>query len=94
MKIINEYGLKLQKDFCIKSNMYEDIENGKFSGTIFYEDYIETIEEAVAWLLETYDTNALDTIEEWINDELGDESWGYKLTDLKEELKKVIIEAE
>lgn len=94
MKTINDYGLKLQKDFCVKSNIYEDIENNKFNGTIFYEDFIETIEDAIGWMLETYNTNALNTIKEWIDDGLSDESWGFNLYALKEKLETIIVNVE
>lgn len=94
MLYINERGKQLRDDFLIKSNMQEDIDNDTFEGTIFYEDYIETMEDAIGWMLETYDTNALDIIEEWI--EISDKNveeitvWDFSIIDLKNELEKVI----
>lgn len=85
---INKLGYKLAEDFCMKANVYNDIKNGKFEGMLFYEDYIDSIEDAVGWMLETYGTEVFNVLDEWLHD--GEEAWGFKLNDLKKKLNSCI----
>ena len=89
---INEYGIKLHEDFISKTTMREDINNGTFSGTMFYEDDIKTFEDAIGWMIETYYYYADDIIDEWIdydkrnnNDNMA---WGFDMNNIKQELEK------
>ncbi len=91
MKIleINEYGIKLMKAFTEeKTTMSKDIENDTFQGTMFYEDYIETIEDAVGWMLETYYTDAILVLDDWYA-AFGDD-WYVSLSELRKELEKCL----
>lgn len=88
MKQINKYGAKLQSDFCTKAKIQEDVDNGKFDGTWRYEKDIKTIEDAIGWMLETYDYEAYYVIDEWIEMEQGT-VWGLDINTLKQELEKV-----
>lgn len=87
---ITTYGKKLRDNFVNKTTMREDIEQGTFLGTIFYEKHIETIQDAVGWMLETYDTDALDILDEWIENDNCTQIWGMNINRIKEEFKKVI----
>lgn len=86
MKKINDYGVKLQNNFCIKAKIKEDIDNNIFDGTWRYEKDIETVEDAVGWMLETYDYEAYYVIDEWIDE--ANNVWGLDIVALKEELEK------
>lgn len=58
-------------------------------GTIIVENKIKTLEDEVGWCLLTYYDNAIDTVQDWI--ENGGESLGecgYTLLDVKNELVK------
>lgn len=88
MKHINDYGVKLQNNFITKTKMQEDIDNDIFTGMWKYEDDIETIEDAIGWMLETYDYEAYYIIDEWINDGAY-KVWGFNINILKQELEKV-----
>lgn len=85
---MNEYGCQLVKTFCTKAGVYEDIKNNKFNGMIYYEEHITDIQDAIGWMLETYDIEAINVIDEWMED--SHNAWGFPLTDLKNELKKCI----
>lgn len=91
MKKVNEYGLKLQDKFVKKAHIDEAIENGTFLGNIMYENYIESIEDAVGWMIDTYDYEALDILNEWI-DNGSSHAWGLDIINLKIELQKALIE--
>lgn len=85
---INDYGVKLQNEFCIKAKIQEDIENNIFDGTWRYEKYIETVQDAVGWMLETYDYEAYYELEDWIAGDDKSPVWGLDIYDLKQELEK------
>lgn len=88
MKQINDYGVKLQNDFIIKAKIQEDIDKGIFDGYWRYDKYIETIEDAVGYMLECYDYEAYYVIDEWIEDGTN-KVWGLDIHTLKQELEKV-----
>lgn len=88
MKRINNYGVKLQNNFIIKAKIQEDIDNNIFDGYLRYEDYIETIEDAIGYMLEAYDYEAYYVIDEWIEDG-AEKIWGLDTHTLKQELEKV-----
>ena len=87
MKRVNNYGVELQNNFITKAKIQDDIDNNNFDGTWRYEKNIETVEDACGWLLETYDYEALDVLnEEWIKE--SNKVWGLNIYTLKEELEK------
>ena len=89
MKKINSYGRRLQDDFCKKVNIQEDIDNETFDGTWRYEQYIETIEDAIGWMLETYDYEAIDVLDNWIEETHISYIWGLDVDIFREALKSV-----
>ena len=88
MKHINDYGKKLIDDFLNKTTMREDIENDTFLGTMFYEHHIKTVYDAVGWMLETYDIDAINILEDWL-DVFGN-AWYIPLDEIKTELLKCL----
>lgn len=87
---INEYGRELQRIFVEETTtIQQDVDNGSFLGTMFYEDKIKTMHDAIGWMLETFDTDALFWCEEWLK---ISEEWYVNLHELHQELEKIISE--
>lgn len=92
MRKLNDYGRNVEDVFVKKANINVDIENGTFLGNIFYENHIKSIVDAVGWLINTYDSDALDVLNEWIEYFGHEEAWGFNIYELKEELEKAYDE--
>ena len=89
MKHINDYGKTLIRKFLDKTTIEQDIENGTFQGTTFYENHIETVFDAVGWMLETYDIDAIRVLDDWF-DVFGNDAWYIPLDKIKLELLKCL----
>lgn len=64
MFILNEYGVKIQKDFeeyCRTRGIWEDMYE---EGTYVLEDAIRGVKDCAAWHLITYSEDAIDTVQE------------------------------
>ena len=93
MKTITEYGRKIQQEFlekCKKDGTYQRVYEQYEDGTCILEESIETLQDAVGWCLESYDTYAIIEINRWLNDGTGLKAWGFELKQIKAELEKCI----
>lgn len=93
--MVNDYGKKLQEKFVEKSGLLQDIKEDRFEGMLEYEDKIETTQDAVGYMIETYGDLSLEVLNEWILYYPSCASvWDIKLLDLKEELLKCFCKGE
>ena len=91
MKTITEYGLKIQQDFLDKCKQDGTFQRAyeQHEGTYVLEKNIETVQNAVAWCLLTYDTYSLEAVDGWMKTDYYS-AWNFPLEQLKAELEKCI----
>lgn len=87
---INKHGKKLLTDFQNKINFFEVVESDDFDGMCVFENNIESVNEAAAWMLLTYDTDALYCLENWMNEFDDDSAWNVSFLDVHQELLKCV----
>lgn len=88
MKHLTEYGKNLVDPWDQRASRDDD--NGEYTGTHMYEVFIYTVEDAAAWCLLTYHTDALITVGEWYIYDGAEKVWGIDTLDLLRVLSKCI----
>ena len=94
MKQITEYGVQIRQEFlekCKQDGTYQRVFEQYEDGFCILEESIKTVADGVAWCLLNYDTDAINVVNEWINDEYSNIVWGdISLEQIKIELEKCI----
>lgn len=75
MKILNEYGKQLQKDFeehCRACGVWEVM---YAEGTYVLESEVRGVKDYAAWCMITYSEDVIDTVREWQNDSNTGIAW-------------------
>ena len=82
---ITEYGEKIQENFleqCKKDGTYQRVFGCFEDGTCLLEESIRGVKDYAAWYLITYDTNALNIVDEWRDGCEDDICWCTNWSDL------------